>query len=441
MKTGLTRRDFIQTTVAGGVGLCAGSAVTYFSVVPPANARDQVNAITNARIFDGTTVIDARSVLIADGKIALVGGELPSGVPVLDAHGATLAPGLIDSHVHTDSDGLKTALKFGVTTELDMNGQWSGRARRSVAADDSLADIRAPGAGLTPPGGHPTEYQAESKNLLIRYYPYPTVSTPEEATAAVAKRVAQGADYIKIFLEDGEVVGHPGLPMMDDATLRAAVDATHRYGKLAIAHAVTLETATRAVSAGVDGLAHLFVDRPHTPDFIEAMAASGAFVIPCLVLNSSAIGINAADLAADPRVNPKLDKSWLDALGRSFNTFPEGRLEVMYASIRALREAGIDILAGTDVSEPLPGFGGLAHGASLHDELRHLVAAGLSPSEALQAATATPARRFSLADRGRIAPGLRADLVLMRGDPLSNIGDTLSVEAVWRRGARLATLT
>ena len=87
------------------------------------------------------------------------------------------------------------------------------------------------------------------------------------------------------------------------------------------------------------------------------------------------------------------------------NVYPQGKLKDAYASVMALHKAGVDILAGSDVSEPLPILGGLAHGASLHHELQLLVAAGLEPIEALRAATSTPARRFGLNDRGRVAAG------------------------------------
>jgi len=98
----------------------------------------------------------------------------------------------------------------------------------------------------------------------------------------------------------------------------------------------------------------------------------------------------------------------------------------------------VDILAGSDVSEPSPILGGLAHGASLHHELQLLVAAGFQPIEALRAATCTPARRFGLTYRGRIVPGALADLLLVDGDPLTNIADTLSIRAVWHRGVQLS---
>lgn len=436
MKVCCSRRDAMRISIAGSVGAALGFGGGWWTASPVARPAP-LGAITNVRIFDGTRVIEADRIVMAEGMIRSVGGDIPAMASVTDARGATLLPGLIDSHTHTDVDGLRTALTFGVTTELDMNGRWPDRDRRRVAGDDGLADVRAPGMGLTPPGGHPTQYQAESGNPFIRFFRFPTVSTPEEATAMVARRVAEGADYIKIFLEDGEIPGHPGLAMMDDATLRAAVDAAHGFGKLAIVHAVTLETTRRAIAAGADGLAHLFLDRPHTPELIAAIAESGAFVVPCLVLNSSVIGNPAADLAADPRVAARLDRTWIAALNRSFNTFPNARLEDMFATLQALRDAGVDILAGTDVSDPLPAFGGLAHGASLHHELQLLVATGMTPVEALTAATATPARRFGLTDRGRIAEGYRADLVLVDGDPISTISDTLSILGVWRRGVKL----
>jgi imidazolonepropionase-like amidohydrolase len=154
---------------------------------------------------------------------------------------------------------------------------------------------------------------------------------------------------------------------------------------------------------------------------------------------SSAVGNNATARAADKRVKSRLDQQWLDSLSRSMNVYPQGKLNDAYASVMALHKAGVDILAGSDVSEPLPILGGLAHGASLHHELQLLVAAGLEPIDALRAATSTPARRFGLTDRGRIAAGARADLLLVDGNPTTSIGDTLSIRTVWRQGVQLST--
>jgi imidazolonepropionase-like amidohydrolase len=399
-----------------------------------------ITAITNARIFDGESVIEDKIVLIDGGHINNVGGVVPPGATVIDAHNATLMPGLIDAHVHTDINGLHDALLFGITTELEMMGRWSFRERKEIAGRYDVADIRSAGMGVTPPGGHPSQYMKSSSNLLLRFFfRYPFVSTPEEAVKFVNKQVANGSDYIKIFIEDGTTIGFPGLKVTSNEILHAAVNEAHRLGKMAIAHVTTVEGGQKAISAGVDGLAHWFFDRQPGQELVAAIASSRTFVIPTLVTISSAFGNSAAELAADKRVSSRLSKKWLKSLSRSMNVYPQGKLKDAYASVMTLHKAGVDILAGSDVSEPIPILGGLAHGASLHHELQLLVAAGLEPVEALRAATSTPARRFGLTDRGRIVPGARADLLLVDGDPTTNITDTLSILGIWQHGVRLTT--
>jgi len=98
-------------------------------------------------------------------------------------------------------------------------------------------------------------------------------------------------------------------------------------------------------------------------------------------------------------------------------------------NVRRLADAGITLLAGTDAPNP-----GTVFGASLHRELELLVRCGISPAQALAAATAEPARVFGLADRGRVAAGQRADLVLVPGDPLTDITATRAIERIWRGG-------
>jgi imidazolonepropionase-like amidohydrolase len=399
-----------------------------------------ITAIKNVHIFDGENIIDKKLILIEGERILSIGGVIPTGAFVIDGNNATLMPGLIDSHVHTDNDGLHDALLFGVTTELEMMGRWSFKERKEIAERHDVADIRSAGMGVTPPGGHPSQYMKSSNNLLLRFfYRYPFVSTPEEAVKFVKKQVANGADYIKIFIEDGTTVGFPGLRVTSNETLVAAVNEAHRLGKMAIAHVTTFEGGQKAISAGVDGLAHLFFDRQPTPELISAIASSGAFVTPTLVTLSTAFGNSAAALASDKRVSSRLSKKWLNSLSRSMNVYPQGKLEDAFASVKALHNAGVDILAGSDVSEPIPILGGLAHGASLHHELQLLVAAGMKPIEALRSATSIPARRFGLTDRGRIVPGARADLLLVDGDPITKISDTLSILDIWRSGTKLNT--
>ena len=407
-------------------------------------------AIVNARVFDGSDVLDATTVVIDGPTITAVGAPPPAGARIVDAAGATLLPGLFDAHVHTSEQSLALALRFGVTTHLEMQGTNTRANRKHIEEDDSLADVRSSGFGVTPPGGHPAELFPEGfrpgppagatrGGRPGRAPVMPFSTTPEEAVAFIPRLVETGSDYIKFMVDDGSVEGHPGLPMLDRSTLSAGVAEATRHGMLTVAHALTIDATRMSIEAGIGGLAHLFMDRPHTAEIIEQIAASGAFVVPCVVLNASMMGITGAELAADPRVSSRLDEPWLETLRSSFNHYPQGDIDDVLSSVKALHDAGVDILVGTDASVPLPFLGGLAHGASVHHELQYLVRAGLSPIEALRAATSTPARRFGLADRGRIAEGLRADLLLVGGDPTTTISDTLDTIAVWRRGKRLGS--
>lgn len=426
----------------------------------------KLTAITNARIFNGEKVIDEQVVIFDEENIIDIGGEVPTGATIVDAHGATLMPGLIDSHVHTSIDGLRHALKFGVTTELEMMGGFTKNARDlELKGIDDIADVRSAGMGVTAPGGHPDELmegdgipdfilkkmekmtEEEKAAFIVAHAQQendeesPSFTTIEGTIKHVDEQVLHGADYIKILIEEGTVMNCPGLPVLSNDIYKAAVDEAHKLDKIVLAHVLTAESSKKAINLGIDGLAHIFIDRPSwTHELIKAIADSGAFVTPCLVLNSSIIGKSGSDLATDPRVSSKLSQDWIDTLNSSFNTFPQGNMEDNFNNVMDLKNAGVDILVGTDVSVPIPTLGGLAHGASVHHELQLLVEAGFTPIEALRAATSVPARCFSLTDRGHIVVGARADLLLVDGDPTTNISDTLSIRAVWSRGLRLATV-
>ncbi|SFR03904.1 Imidazolonepropionase [Lentzea waywayandensis] len=395
--------------------------------------------ITGAWVFDGEKTLGITNVSIEDRKIVRIGGEVPAGAEVVDGTGATLLPGLIDAHVHTGPEALALALRFGVTTELEMQGVNTRDRRAGISENDALADVRSAGFGLTPPGGHPAELFPPGFNPGGSHggeQPFqPDATSPEGAAASISKLLAHGSDYVKFMIDDGSVEGHPGLPMIDQATLNAGVAEAKRYGALTVAHTLTIDATRMAVEAGIDGLAHLFVE-PHDDEIIAMIKDAGMFVVPCAVLNASLMGITGDELADDPRVASRLDEDWDKTLRSSFNCYPRGDIEDVLTTIKVLSDAGVDVLVGTDASVPLPFLGGLAHGASVHHELQYLVAAGLTPEQALRAATSTTARRFGLSDRGRIAEGLRADLLLVDGDPTTTISDTLNTRAVWRRGAR-----
>lgn len=423
-------------------------------------------AIINANVFDGKNMLGKKIVIINNGKIASVCDELPKGIDkVIDAEGTTLLPGLIDAHVHTSLDSLRDALQFGVTTELEMQGGMTKKGRELQIKDSSkAADVRSSGMALTAPGGHPDELipkeegipsfilkklekmtEQEKKDFIAAFEDRENesgekldVTSIKGAVEFVHQQMENGADYFKIMIEDGTVMNAPGLPMIRPEVLKAAVDEAHKLGKIAIAHVLTAEAAKTAVEVGVDGLAHLFIDRPDwTAELIKDIADKGIFVTPCLVLNSSIIGNSACRIAHDDRVHPKLNEDWEMTMCSCFNTFPSGKMEDSFNNVKDLYDAGVDILVGTDVSVPMAHLGGLAHGVSVHHEMQLLVEAGLSPIEALRSATSLTAKRFSLSDRGQIAEGMRADLLLVKGDPTTNISDTLSIVNVWKEGTEI----
>ena len=421
-------------------------------------------AITNVRLFDGNNVQQNQTILIEDNNIVSLNSHISPSATLVDGTNCTLLPGLIDSHTHTSIDSLALALKFGITTELEMLGHWTPSQRNEIAHRKDIADLRTAECGMTVPDGHPFEMykrlpaptteenapqqgtttESENKPPSHKHADPPpgmtaptTASTPSEARAFVAARITDGADYIKIMIEEGTVLQEPGLPQPQQSTIEAAVQAAHAVGKLAIAHTLTAEAAEQAVRAGVDGLAHIPLD-PCGPELIARIAKSGVFVETCLCLNASLIGLNSgSEFAKDQRVVEKLPHEWLETLKGKYNTYPQGKFNDVLSNVLELHKAGVDILAGTDAAVPYPAFGGIAHGASLHHEMQLLVQAGLSPIEVLRAASSIPARRFGLEDRGKIEVGRRADLMLVEGDPTVDIGDSLSIKGVWREGVRL----
>jgi len=390
-----------------------------------ANAAAAPTAITNVRVFDGTRLIPGKSVVIVrDGKIEAVGPKaaIPEGATVIDGGDGMLLPGFIDAHTHTWGDALARALVFGVTTELDMFSD--PQAAKTFRAEQKApggapgrADLYSAGILATVPGGHGTEY-----GVVI-----PTLTRPAEAQAWVDARIAEGSDYIKIVDEDGSAYGMK-VSSLDTPTITAIIKAAHRRGKMAVVHVSTAAAAQRDIAAGADGLAHIFTDKAPDAGFARLLAQRKAFVIPTLTVVESTTGVaSGKDLAADLRVKSYLTQDEIATLQRSFPS--RGDLKFALDTVRQLRDAGVPILAGTDAPNP-----GTAHGASLHRELELLVKAGLTPAEALAAATSVPARIFHLDDRGRIAPGMRADFVLVGGDPLKDITDTRSIARIWKGG-------
>jgi imidazolonepropionase-like amidohydrolase len=384
--------------------------------------------IRNVRVFDGRNVIDNTEVQVEGSKIKAVGKQLPAGTntKVVDGTGATLLPGLIDAHTHTYGDALKDAAAFGVTTELDMFSDIRSvqqvKRLEKAGKNTNMADLRSAGTLATAPGGHGTEYG----------FSIPTLSKPAEAKDWVAARIKEGSDYIKIVYDDCREYGFER-PTLTKETMKAVIDAAHEQGKLAVVHIGTQQQARDAIEAGADGLAHLFADSPPTPDFAAFVAQHHVFVVPTLTVLEGVSGRpSGVSLTTDPRVVPYLTTANIDNLKRAFPIAIPLNEKYAEKATHELNAAGVPILAGTDAPNP-----GTAHGASLHRELELLVRSGMTPIEALASATAVPAKTFHLDDRGQIAAGKRADLVLVKGNPTEDIKSTREIIAVWKTGARV----
>jgi imidazolonepropionase-like amidohydrolase len=245
--------------------------------------------IRGVRVFDGAQVIPRTDVLIDDDSIAVYKSQR---VDVeIDGLGKTLIPGLIDAHTHNVDGDLAQALTFGVTTELDMFCLPSNLARqRRVAAErDDVADIRSSGVLATAPGGHPSQIMFADPSLKERYGDavgaFDTVSSANEAQSFVAKRVAEGIDYLKIVIDSGKASGM-NLPVLEPDTVAALVRAGHAAGLKTIAHAVTVDDATTALDAGIDALAHVWADASPedstSKELAAKVAAKKVFVISTL---------------------------------------------------------------------------------------------------------------------------------------------------------------
>jgi hypothetical protein len=286
------------------------------------------------------------------------------------------------------------------------------------------ADLLSAGALVTAAGGHGTEY-----GLKI-----PTITGPEEAQAYVDARISEGSDYIKIIYDDGGSYGL-SIPTVSKETLAGVIRAARTRSKLSLVHAVSYREAQDAIECGCSGPAHLFTDQVPKADFGAFVAQAKAFVIPTLTVLESITGVpSGVSLLAHPQFTPYFMEGDKANLKRSFLVLPgfSQNYRAAEEAVRQLKAAGVPILAGSDA----PNFG-TAHGASLHRELELLVQAGLSPTEALAAATSVPAVTFGLTDRGRIKTGSRADLLLVQGNPVADIRATRNIVRIWKCGAAL----
>jgi imidazolonepropionase-like amidohydrolase len=222
----------------------------------------------------------------------------------------------------------------------------------------------------------------------------------------VDQRVAEGVDYIKIIID---------LPGFEEPTVRALVEAAHAHGLRTIAHAAARDAVLLAEAVGVDVLTHAPIDRPLDDSALQRTRDSGEVVVPTLTM--------------------------MEAIVERIGAVAPVSYDVARSTVGDWHRAGVTILAGTDANQAPSAPASPPYGSSLHHELRLLVDAGLTPVEALRSATVLAAQYWGLADRGVIAPGKRADLVLVSGNPLADISAVSKITAVWCAGIPVANVT
>lgn len=368
-----------------------------------------------ATAFDGTRVLDGGALVLVEGD-TIVGVEPasaapPAGCEVVDLPGTTLLPGLIDTHVHlcADSgpraldqvpelspeelDGVIVAsgqqhLRAGVTTVRDLGDhRWAVLER---AGDDRGGPtVVASGPPITSPGGHCWSMGGEAAGI-------------EELRRAVRERAERGASVVKIMTSGGVMT--PDTDMLacqfSLAELRAVVEEAHRLGLPVVAHAHALAAVERSAAAGVDGIEHcscLTADGAHRPpELVDRLLAAGTYVCPTL---GRVPGVDPP-----PQVQARLEAA-------------HATYEAHLPHVAELHRAGVVLLAGTD-----SGIGpSKRHGLLPYAVADLVTECGMSPVDALAAATGLAARAIGLADRtGRLAAGLQADLLIVDGDALTD---------------------
>jgi imidazolonepropionase-like amidohydrolase len=390
------------------------------------------------------------TVLVSSGRIVRIDttqSPVITAGRVIDATGRTLIPGLIDAHVHIEPWTLPLFLKYGVTTVRDVHNRPAYIL--PLAASDSPFQPRiiAAGAMIDGPGSF-------WKDAIV-------VDDFVSARAAVRQQVESGAGVIKVYTKL-----HPALVavIVQEARARGVPVAAH-LGKT---------TATEAAMLGVTSIEHLTgiaesasaeSDRLYKAhdDFLSgwttfelewpslkpaalervarALVERKVVLVPTLALHEAFSRLADPDLRGDPTLTDVppdvLNQKWdpADIMTRAHWT-PQvlaafkRTLPVLQRFIKTYRQLGGRIVAGTDTPQQF-----VVPGASLHRELELYVAAGLSPAAALRSATADAADLLGIAERaGTIDVGKDADLVLLDGDPLTDIGATRRIVAVVRSG-------
>lgn len=436
--------------------LCCGLLIA--AVVVVNQARSEVTVLAGATVFDGTgagPIADA-VVVIRDGRIADIGPAgrvaVPAGSDVRRLDGKWIMPGLIDAHVHFfQSGGLYTRpdvidlrrirpyareiaalraqlpetlaryIASGVTAVVDLAGpDWVYDLRQLAGELPASPRLALSGPGLAP---------FLPRGLDGKDAPAVVVRTPGQAREEVRRLATRRPDLIKIWF-----VPKPGMDLDQEFQwVHAAIDEAHGRGLRVAAHATQREVARRMVAAGADILAHSIDDQPADQKLLAQMRANGVLYIPTLGVSQRYAEVLGQTLTLSSFERSHADPAVIASLDDMARLFPGRGRRVRLQDNRTARgnllrvhEAGITVAAGSDA-----GNIGTLHGPALHRELELMVQAGLTPAQVLTAATHGGAVVMGRGtELGRLAPGYRADLLVLEDSPLADIRNTRRIALV-----------
>ena len=440
-----------------GWTLTAGAAVLA-ACVGAAPVAAETTLLSGFTLIDGTgaPARPGMAMLIDNGRIRWLGRAAAApkapGAAKVNLAGKTVMPGLIDLHVHIgtvrDLDqqaanfttanvekDLRTYAAYGVTTVQSMGTD--GDAILAIrdaerAGRPTMARVYTAGQGLVFKGGYGG----------VPGINHP-VTTAEEARREVDAQVAKHVDFIKLWLDDELHT----MPKMPPELTKAIIDEGHARGLRVLAHVFYLDDAKRLVDQGIDGFVHSVRDQPIDAQLIAAMKTHGTWqVAPTLSREEAVHAFGApSPITKDPFFRQSLSPASLAKLEspereKTVASNPNwSKLPAFdrMAKVNFLKEvkAGIPYGFGTDAGPP-----GRVPGYSEHWELAGMVEAGLTPAQAIAAATSHSAKWLRNPDIGTLAPGKWADLVVLDADPTKDIRNTRRIAAVYVAGNKVPSV-
>jgi len=408
--------------------LVLGALVLLVSPLP-AQAPVVVRAAHMVEVESGRLVSPAVVVIDGNRITAVNPGRIPDGATIIDLGERSLVPGLMDVHTHLTGDLEGDWVHRDVEeTAADAALRGAQNAKRTLLAGfTTVRDVGAPGfadialmhaidagrvegpsmipaghaIGIT--GGH-CDITGYAPGIAETDYRDGVADGPDEAIKAVRYQIKHGAKVIKVCATAGVLSfeGTVGAQQMSAAELRAVVEEAARHGLKVAAHAHGSEGILAAVTAGVASIEHGSI---LTDEIIAVMKARGTYLVPTIYLT---------------RVIP------LDNLPPPIRAKAEAIIPRMRTSLRSAIAAGVKIALGTDAAV-------YPHGDNAK-EFAEYVSLGMTPAAALRTATVNAADLLGLTDRGRIAAGLRADLIAVDGNPLEDVTVLQQVPFVMQGG-------